>query len=192
MDTTTLIEIVIAAVVILIVGGLLAIMFYRYQRSRNLRKRFGPEYDRMVNKLGDKSEAEAELRDRMEHVKGLDLQPLSREQKSQFADAWRRTQAMFVDQPSKAIREANQLVMEVMSAKGYPVNDPQQRMEDLSVNYPDLISDYRQVTEMAARNSRDGLSTEEMRQAMIHCRALFNRMLGSEMVQTNRQKEKVT
>lgn len=191
MDTTTLIEVVIAALVILIVGGLLGIVFYRYQRSRNLRKRFGPEYDRMVSKLGDKSDAEAALQDRVEHVKSLDLQPLSREQKERFADAWRRTQAMFVDQPKQAIQEANQLVRRVMFAKGYPVDDPEQRMADLSVNYPDLVSNYRRVSDMAARDSKNGLSTEEMRQAMIQCRALFEEMLGREAIQNTSQKEKV-
>ena len=95
MNTTTIVMIVIAALVILVVGGRLAIVFARRQHSKNLHQQFGPEYDRMVNELGDKDQAELALEERIEHVKKLELHPLTEEQKNQFAQAWRRTQAIF-------------------------------------------------------------------------------------------------
>lgn len=191
MDTTTIVMIVIAALVLLVVGGFVGIVFARRQRSKKLHQRFGPEYDRMFNELGDKDEAESQLEARLEHVKSLDLQPLSPEQKQRFAQEWRQTQAMFVDQPDQAIQEADQLVKQVMAAKGYPVDDFEQRIADLSVDYPDLILNYRRVNEVAAKGKQDGLSTEELRQAMVHCRALFEALLGSEVMENTEQKEKV-
>ncbi len=191
MDTTSIVVVVIAALVLLIFGGWLAVIFARRQRSKKLHQKFGPEYDHVVQQVGDKEEAESALADRLEHVKQLNLHPLSMEQKERFADAWRQTQALFVDQPNAAIRQANQLVKEVMTAKGYPVADSEQRIADLSVDYPELISNYRLVNEIAAKNEQDGLSTEEMRQAMIHCRNLFKELLGSEVLENTEQKEKI-
>jgi uncharacterized protein YneF (UPF0154 family) len=191
MDTTTIAMIVIAALVLLIVGGFLGIVFARRQRSKKLRERFGSEYERMLNEVGDKEEAESELEARLEHVKSLDLHPLSKGQQQRFAQDWRQTQAMFVDQPDQAIQEADRLVKEVMAAKGYPVNDLEQRIADLSVDYPDLILNYRQLNQVAAKGKQDGLSTEELRRAMVHCRALFEELLGSEVLENNKQKEKV-
>ena len=191
MDTTTIVVIVIAALIILTIGGWMGVLFARYLRSKKLHRQFGPEYDRMVDKFGDKQEAEETLADRLKHVKSLDLQPLAPEQKERFANEWRQTQALFVDQPYKAVRQANQLVTEVMAAKGYPVDDSEQRIADLSVNYPELIANYRQVNEIVTKNKQDGLSTEEMRQVMIHCRAVFKEVLGSKTVENTEQKEKV-
>lgn len=191
MDTTTIAMIVIAALVLLVVGGFLGIVFARRQRSKKLQERFGPEYERMMNDVGDKEETESELEARLMHVKSLDLQPLSEKQQQKFSQEWRQTQAMFVDQPDQAIQKADQLVEEVMAAKGYPVNNFEQRIADLSVDYPDLILNYRWLNQVAVKGKQDGLSTEELRQALIQCRALFEELLGSEVIENNEQKEKV-
>jgi uncharacterized protein with von Willebrand factor type A (vWA) domain len=191
MDTTTIVIIVIAALVLLVVGGFLGLVFARRQRSKKLQERFGPEYDRMVKQLGDKDEAESQLVARVEHVKSLDIQPLSPEEKERFAHEWRQIQAMFVDRPGEAIQDANRLVEEVMAAKGYPVEDYEKRIEDLSVDYPELISNYRRVHKVVVNGGQDRLSTEELRQAMVHCRALFEELLGTEVKPSKVEKEKV-
>lgn len=191
MDTTTLVMIIVAAVVLLLVGGFLGVVFARRQRTKRLKERFGPEYERTVDQLGDQDEAEEELEARVEHVESLDIQPLSEEQKESFAREWRATQEKFVDQPVVAIQEADRLVREVMRTKGYPVDDFEQRAADISVDYPELVTNYRSMHAVAARSEQEDISTEEMRQAMVHCRALFEELLGTEVHATMKRKEKV-
>lgn len=191
MDTTTLVMIIVAAVVLLLVGGFLGVVFARRQRTKRLKERFGPEYERTVDQLGDRDEAEEDLEARVEHVESLDIQPLPEEQKERFAREWRATQEKFVDQPAVAIQEADRLVREVMREKGYPVDDFEQRAADISVDYPELVTNYRSMHTIATRSAQDDISTEEMRQAMVHCRALFEELLGTEVHETMKRKERV-
>lgn len=191
MDTTTLVMIIVAAVVLLLVGGFLGVVFARRQRTRRLRERFGPEYERTVDHLGDQDKAEEELQARVEHVESLDIKPLSQEQKERFAQEWRVTQEKFVDEPVVAIQEADRLVREVMREKGYPVDDFEQRAADISVDYPDLVTNYRGMHTIASRSEQEDVSTEEMRQAMVHCRALFEELLGTQVHENMKKKETI-
>lgn len=190
MDTNTLL-VILAAIVLLVVGGLLGVAFSRRQRTRNLRRQFGSEYERMIDEVGDQRRAEEELQARVEHVKSLDIQPLSEEQTGRFANEWRLTQAKFVDEPLVAIQEADRLIKRVMSAKGYPVDDFEQRAADISVDYPDLVVHYRGMRDIVNRSEHEEVSTEEMRQAMVHSRALFEELLGTGVSEYKTQKEKM-
>ena len=176
-NTTTIILVVI---VFLVVGGLLAMAVMRFQRTRRLRERFGPEYDRLVNEAGDKRKAESELEARLAHVEALQIRPLSAEEVNRFALEWQATQAEFVDEPLASIQKADRLIREAMKAKGYPVEDFEQRAADISVDYPDLVTDYRGLHLIAVKEDDDEVSTEEMRQAMVHGRALFEDLVRKE------------
>ena len=191
MDTTTVVMIVIAALILLVVGGFLGVAFARRQRTGRLRERFGPEYERAVSELGDQERAEEELESRLEHVESLDIKPLSREQQERFVREWREVQARFVDKPVQAVQEADRLVKEVMAARGYPVSDFEQRVADISVDHPDLVTHYRGVHEIAARSEREEVDTEDLRQAMIHCRAVFEELLGTAVLEMDERREKV-
>lgn len=170
---------VIAAILILVIGGLLGVLFFRRQRTKHLQERFGPEYERILNEVGDQRQVESELETRLEHVKSLEIHPLSAEQVERFTNEWKLTQAEFVDTPLGAVQKANRLIKEVMVARGYPVEDFEQRAADISVDYPDLVENYRGLHALAVKGEgADGnLTTEELRQAMVHGRALFENLV---------------
>lgn len=191
MDTTTIIILVITAIVVFVIGGFLGIFFSRRQRTKRLQKKFGSEYDHAVSEAGDQSKAEDELEARLERVESLDIRSLTEEQKIRFAGKWQSTQAKFVDQPVASIHEADQLIKEIMNEKGYPVEDFERRAADISVDYPDLVANYRSMREIATKSEHKDISTEELRQAMIHCRSLFEELLGMEININTNQKEKV-
>jgi hypothetical protein len=173
-NTTT---IILVAVVVLVIIGLLAMAFSRYQRSRRLKERFGPEYERLANEAGDKRKVESELEARLAHVESLDIRSLSAEEVNRYSLEWQATQAEFVDEPHASVQKADRLIREVMQAKGYPVDDFEQRAADISVDYPDLVTDYRGLHMIAKKEQDDHVSTEEMRQAMVHGRALFENLV---------------
>lgn len=169
----------------------MGVVFSRRQRTKRLRQQFGPEYQRILDEVGDQKTAEEELEARIDHVKSLDIRSLPEEQAERFRAEWRATQAKFVDHPVIAIQEADRLIKEVMSAKGYPVDDFEQRAADISVDYPDLVTNYRGLRKIATRSEREEVNTEELRQAMVHSRALFEELLGTEVRENNKQKEKI-
>jgi hypothetical protein len=190
MDMSNPTTLIIVAVILLVVGGLLATALFRFQRSRRLRDRFGPEYDETVNRVGDKRQAEDELEGRLAHVQNLDIRELSAEQVNRFALEWQSIQAEFVDEPLAAVQKANRLIKEVMHTRGYPVEDFEQRAADISVDYPDLVINYRQLHAIAAKGEK--IDTEEMRQAMVHGRNLFENLIQSEpRAEDTRQKETI-
>ena len=173
MNTTALV--ILALVVVVIAIGLFLLM--RRRRSESLREQFGPEYKRAVDHYGDQSKAEAELAAREKRVRKLHIRALAPEERSRFADAWKKTQARFVDEPSKAIGEADGLVKELMQARGYPVGDFEQRAADISVDYPNVMTNYRAGRDIALRNNSGKATTEDLRQAMVHYRSLFQELL---------------
>ncbi|HEX6268808.1 MAG TPA: hypothetical protein VFZ43_01120 [Anaerolineales bacterium] len=192
MDTANIITIVIAVVVLLVIGGLLGMVFTRRQRTQRLQERFGAEYDRTVNEIGDRRQAEDELEARLDHVKALEIRPLSAEETERFTREWQSAQAEFVDEPLTSVRKANRIIKEVMSAKGYPVDDFEQRAADISVDYPDLVIDYRELRAIATKDEDEEVTTEEMRQAMVHARALFENLVQPEAkMEDSDQKEKM-
>jgi hypothetical protein len=177
MDITNTTMIVIAVVAALLIGGFLGVALGRRQRTKKLQQTFGPEYEHTLEELGDKQQAENELKARLEHVKALDIRPLSAEEIEDFSARWVETQAQFVDEPLVALQKADELISEVMEAKGYPVEDFEQQVADISVDYPELVIDYRGLHLMAVKDIEEDLSTEELRQAMVHGRALFENLI---------------
>lgn len=162
-----------------VLGGTIAWFFIQRRNERRLRGRFGPEYDRLVEKTGDRYHAEHELLQREQRVKQFDIHPLSSEQRSHYAEAWLNVQASFVDAPVRAVVEADDLVTDAMRARGYPMTDFEQRADDLSVTHPHVVENYRAGHALAGRSERGEASTEDLRQAMVHYRALFENLLES-------------
>ncbi len=181
MGTGVIIAIVVVVVVLLAVGAAVATIGKRRRESKQLRERFGPEYDRALEQHGDKKEAEAKLKQRKERREGLDVRPLEPEQRERYAGEWRNVQARFVDEPQQAVRESDHLVKEVMRQRGYPVDDFDQRADDISVDHPHVVENYRSAGHIAERNERGEASTEDLRQATVHYRALFEELLEQDV-----------
>jgi len=175
VKSTALIVIVVLVIVAI---AIVAFLYIRRRRSRTLRKDFGPEYKRALDQYGDQRKAEAELAARQERVSKLEIRELTQEEQVRFSDAWRKTQADFVDDPSRAVNEANDLVKEVMRARGYPVGDFEQRAADVSVDHASVVSNYRAAYDIASRNKSGDATTEDLRQAMVHYRSLFEELLA--------------
>lgn len=171
-------ELVIGLVVIaLLVGAAVAWFVLKRQRSTRLRRSFGPEYERAVQEKGGRSDAERELEHRRHRVQQLQVRPLPPGEADRFASSWREVQKRFVDEPTGAVDEADALVTEVMQRRGYPMAEFEQRAADLSVDHPRVIDNYRAGHQLAQRSRNGGASTEELRQAMVHYRALFEDLL---------------
>ena len=177
MSTGVIIAIIVAIVVLLAIGAAVATIGKRRRKSKQLKERFGPEYDRALEQHGDKKEAESRLKQREERREGLDIRPLEPEQRERYAGEWRNVQARFVDEPQQAVRESDHLVKEVMRQRGYPVDDFDQRADDISVDHPHVVDNYRSAGAIAERNERGEASTEDLRQATVHYRALFEELL---------------
>jgi hypothetical protein len=165
---------VVAAIVLL--GAFAAT---RATRRRRLRGDFGPEYDRAVADAPTRREAEAELTERQRRHEQFDIQPLSATSRRRYAQEWEAAQARFVDDPQNAIAEADQLIQRVMRERGYPVDDFEQRAADVSVDHPEVVDNYRSGHTIARHSIHGDAETEELRQAMVHYRALFEELLGT-------------
>jgi len=174
MDTTLAI---ILAIVVLAVAAA-AVLIVQKRRSKGMRAHYGAEYIAAVDETGDRRKAEAELKAREKRVRKFDIRPLDRDDVVRFSERWRDVQARFVDNPGEAIARADELLAVVMSARGYPVSDFEQRAADLSVDHPRLVSNYRLAHEVAGMHARGDAGTEDMRRAIIHYRELFEDLLG--------------
>ena len=168
---------VVIAIVALVVIGVLVWFAMNKQRSGQLREVFGPEYDRTVEESEDRRAAESELLERQKRVEGFEIRPLDPAERTRFASRWIAVQARFVDDPKSALGEADQLVTEVMSERGYPMNDFDQRAADVSVDHPRVVEDYRAAHGISERVGSNDATTEDMRQALVHYRALFSELL---------------
>jgi hypothetical protein len=166
--------IIVAAVAVVAIVIWLAM---RERRTRTLRGRFGPEYDRAVESSDSKRGAESELAARAERRDKLDITPLSPGARERYATEWERVQARFVDDPEGAVREADALIQSVMSERGYPMDDFDQRAADISVDHPQVVENYREGNRLARANALGDGTTEDLRQAMQHYRALFDDLL---------------
>ena len=176
MSTVTMIIAVVLVVVIL--GIILGLVFSRRGNTKQLRDRFGTEYDHTVQAMGSEKKAQTELKDRQKHVKTLDIRPLSPSERERYLADWSAVQSKFVDEPGKAIVDADRLIMEVMQLRAYPVADFDQRAADVSVSYPALVSNYRAARAIALKNEQHKAGTEELRQALIYYRSLFEELLA--------------
>jgi cytoskeletal protein RodZ len=161
----------IVIAVAIVVVALVVWQALKARRTRTLQQRFGPEYERTVDRADDRHEAEAELEARAKRREELDIRPLTAAAQARYLDEWQRVQARFVDDPSSAVGEADTLIQSVMRERGYPMDDFEQRAADISVDHPDVVEHYRQ-----GHGLRNG-DTEGQRQAMVHYRALFDELL---------------
>jgi hypothetical protein len=182
-ETMILIAVLAAAIIGVIWFGT------RKRRSDELRERFGPEYDEAVHEHGGRRQAESELEARRERVEQLDIRPLALPDQQRFATSWRATQARFVDEPSEAIVEADRLVTDVMETRGYPVGNFTQRAADISVDHPEVVKNYRAAHAIALDNERSAASTEELRQAMVQYKALFEELLDTSITSISDREE---
>lgn len=169
--TTTAVVILIAVIIVVAVAVL---FFLRQERSKKLRSRFGPEYDHAVREFGSQYRAEDALLKRQRRIEKTPIRSLSPEERDKFAQRWHDVQARFVDDPAGSIRDADALVNETMLARGYPMTEFDNRAEDLSVDYPHVISNYRAAHAIAMH--RDA-GTENLRQGLVYYRELFDELL---------------
>jgi len=174
---------VIAAVATIVVGLIIATiagwLSHRKRRTERLRTQFGgSEYDRAVKEDGSRRLAEVGLSERTTRVESLNIRPLAQGDRSRFLELWRRVEARFVDGPGGAVTEADQLLGDVMSTRGYPVSDFEQRAADISVDHPLVLENYRTAHDIALRQRKGQANTEDLRQAMIHYRTLFEELVG--------------
>ena len=176
MNTTTLIIIIAVAVMVI---ACVAIWFsIRKRRTEKLRTRFGPEYARAVQESGSRRQGEAGLQEREKRVEGFKIRPLAPSDRELYVASWRKVQAQFVDDPKSSVTQADKLLGDVMSTRGYSVSDFEQRSADISVDHPLVVENYRAAHEVAARHANGQASTEDLRQAMIHYRTLFDELVG--------------
>jgi hypothetical protein len=182
MDLTTLNTTqlaVIVGVAALLVAGIIAFLVHRKRRSERLRTQFGgAEYARAVKQDGNRRDAEARLEERTQRVEGFHVRPLAAADRARFVESWRGVQSRFVDGPAGAVTEADLLLGDVMSTRGYPVSNFEQRAADISVDHPLVLENYRNAHETALRQVRGQATTEELRQAMVHYRTLFEELVN--------------
>ncbi len=165
------------AFAIVVAGGVIVWLLERRHTAR-LRARFGPEYQRVVAERGSRRHAEDRLDAREKRVSSFHLRSLLSADRLRFLAAWERVQAHFVDAPAGAVTEADQLVLDLLTLRGYPMADFEQRAADISVDHPDVTQNYRAAHSIALRQANGQASTEDLRRAMIHYRALFDDLLG--------------
>ena len=176
MDTQLMIVVgIIVLVLVLVAVGIWA--YAKMSRSRRLKAKFGPEYDHTVARLRNRELAETELQDRERRVKGFHIVPLSKQDDIRYRESWSATQGFFVDDPKGAVEKADRLVHEVMTKRGYPVTNFEQVAADLSVEYPAVVTHYRAACRIAENSRKGSAKTEELRQALVHYRALFEELL---------------
>ena len=169
----------LTVILILLVVAAVAAVIYLYMRDRRtkqLRARFGPEYARVINETGDRRKAEVSLERRADRVKTLAIHPLQPAECARFNARWSDVQAEFVDNPGEAVNHADALLDEVMKARGYPLTEFDRRSADLSVHYPREVQNYRTAHEIALKHQRGEAGTEDLRQAMICYRSLFDEL----------------
>jgi hypothetical protein len=177
-----MVYVILAILVIALIVA--AVVIARQRRSQQLQQGFGPEYERTVEERGgDRREAEAELRERRQRREQFEIRELDDASRDRYAERWRAAQRRFVDEPGPAVGEADSLVIEVMRERGYPVADEfEQRAADVSVDHPEVVEHYRAAHGISTRATAGEAGTEDLRQAMVHFRALFAELLGYEGV----------
>jgi len=176
MSTGAIVVLIVAVVVVLgLVGWLLSTQL----RSRQLQRRFGPEYDRALQECQNRRAAERDLAGRQKRHAGYDITSLSSAARERYSRQWSLIQEEFVDHPANAVTEADRLVTVVMSERGYPTEGYEQQLADLSVQHGTTLEHYRTAHDIRTRTDDGQVSTEDLRKAMVHYRSLFDDLLGS-------------
>ena len=178
-------QIISAAVVLvfLVVVAIVGFVHRRGTRTKGFRNRFGSEYDRAVLEHGSSRKAEAKLADRETRVDALKIRELGATERERFVAEWQTVQSRFVDHPKAAVTEADNLIAALLEARGYPKGGFEQRAADVSVTYPRVMENYRGAHAIAVRPGRAEASTEELRTAMIHYRAIFDEIVQAQSPQ---------
>ena len=186
---TTELIIALSAIALILLG--FGIWFFARRRTtERLRERFGPEYDKTVSTYQSQQSAEAELSKREKRVRKFNIVSLPRAERARYRENWIVVQNRFVDQPDSAVADANRLVQEVMQRCGYPLTDFEQSAADISVDHPHVVENFRAATRIADRSEKSNASTEELRQALVHYRILFDDLLKSEEPDVSSDKSK--
>ncbi|MGW4297507.1 hypothetical protein ACWEH1_31380 [Micromonospora chersina] len=173
---------VVVIVIVVIVLAALAAFAVVASRRRALKQRFGPEYDRAVAEQDSRGAAERELRERERRHAELELTPLSPESRARYAAAWEELQVRFVDSPAETVGDADELVSRLIAERGYPTGDFSDQIAHLSVEHARTLTHYRDAHDIRLRNERGEAGTEDLRQALVHYRALFADLLGEDPV----------
>ena len=172
-------KLIVLAVAVVLIIAVSAWLYLRKRRSitAGLRQRFGPEYERAVREHGSERKAEAKLADREKRIEKLNIRELNPMEREHFSEQWKSVQSHFVDSPKGAVTEGDDLVSSLMKARGYPISDFDQRADDISVDHPQVVENYRSAHEIAMRVGKDQATTEDLRTAMIHYRSLFEELV---------------
>jgi hypothetical protein len=177
LSTTELV--VAAALIAFLAVGIAVFLMQRKRRTERLRTKFGgAEYARAIEKGGNRRDAEAGLEKRTQRVEEFHIHPLAAGDRARFVESWRGVQSRFVDGPAGAVTEADQLLGDVMSTRGYPVSEFEQRSADISVDHPLVLESYRKAHDIALRQTRGQANTEDLRQAMVYYRTLFEELIN--------------
>jgi hypothetical protein len=179
---------IVIAVVAIILIAVAAYAIAMQRRRKQLQQTFGPEYDRTVAERGDVRGAESDLMARRDRRSKLDIRPLRPESRDAYRRNWEQLQARFVDDPAGVVGQADGLIIAVMGERGYPMDDFDQRSDDISVDHPDVVEHYREAHAISGRVTRDqDVSTEDLRQGLVHYRYLFQELLETEPSDQDRQ-----
>lgn len=179
METSEWIAIAIGAVVLVLVLIAVILVVRRRHHTNWLREQFGGEYDRVMDHADKRRDAERDLDDRIDLRENVELRELSPASRDRYVGEWRDIQTHFVDRPETAVDEADALVAQVMRERGYPVDDFETRAGLVSVDHPQLVEDYRHAHDVALRNRQRTAETEELREALLRYRSLFDALLGT-------------
>lgn len=183
MDQNRMIVLIAVAAIALVLAAAIGFVTSRRRRSGKLRQTFGPEYDRVVEREGNSRKAEGVLEFRQKRREKFHIRRLSSADRSSFAVRWNEVQARFVDDPPGAVTVADSLITDVIETRGYPIGEFDQRAADLSVDYPLIVENYRAAHEIAMLHSEGKASSEDLRQAMVHYRLLFQELLEEPKIQ---------
>jgi hypothetical protein len=181
MPAWSWVVIAVAVVIVVALAILVARSASRRKRTERLKNQFGPEYDRAVGEAGDPGAAEKELVARERKRQKLDIVALAPESRAKYAEHWRAVQTAFVDNPSRAVGDADRLVTQVMRERGYPVDDFDQRAADISVDHPNVVEHYRAAHVIHLAQEKGDIGTEAQREAFVHYRALFEKLLDTDL-----------
>jgi len=179
VDAAVLILVIVVVVVLLVAGVAIGIPFARRKRSERLQEQFGPEYERSISETGDRKVAEADLRERQRRHSTLEICDLRSEEHDRFQESWNSIQRGFVDDPMRALQDADELVIEIMRVRGYPVDDFDRRAEDISVDHPDVVRHYREARTVRDASPGGAVNTEQQRRALTSYRSLIEALLRS-------------
>ena len=176
MDNTVIVLVIVIVVLVLALIAV-GVMLYQRRRSEQLQERYGSEYERSVSEAGNRRAGEAELTQREKRHRDLDIRDLRSEERDRFANSWAGIQREFVDDPQRAVHDADVLVVEIMRTRGYPVDDFERRAEDISVAHPDVVQRYREANAVRDATESGAADTEQQRSAVTSYRSLIDALL---------------